>query len=438
MARKVFISILGTGFYKKCKYISGDFCSSNTRFAQQAVLEHTNAKEWSDTDTGIFLLTADARAKNWEISERENSRKEKESYTGLKNILNQLQYPFFCQDISIPDGKTEEEIWEIFSCIYKLLEEGDELYIDLTHSFRYLPMLLLVLSNYAKFLKKAQIKTLSYGNYEARDTESNKAPIIDLLPISALQDWTFAAANYLKNGNADNLVELTQTTIKPILKACKGANPQAKETASFAKQLEETSNDFQTCRGVNIYHSTHISALKKSLKTMQSTFIQPLNPLINQIEQMFSPFDDSPNIANGFAAAKWCNQHGLYQQAVTILQENITSLFCERNNISIDDEAQREIVNKALNIVSQKLIDQEEKWRIKTAEEKEKLKEILKDRLLQNKEIFNAFSRLTEIRNDINHSGMRSKQRPLKAQQIKTKISEIVQKVEETFLRLTD
>lgn len=188
MARKVFISILGTGFYKKCKYISGDFCSSNTRFAQQAVLEHTNAKEWSDTDTGIFLLTADARAKNWEISERENSRKEKESYTGLKNILNQLQYPFFCQDISIPDGKTEEEIWERFSCIYKLLEEGDELYIDLTHSFRYLPMLLLVLSNYAKFLKKAQIKTLSYGNYEARDTESNKAPIIDLLPISALQD----------------------------------------------------------------------------------------------------------------------------------------------------------------------------------------------------------------------------------------------------------
>jgi len=63
----------------------------------------------------------------------------------------------------IPDGKDTDEIWEIFDIIYNALEEDDNIYIDITHSFRYLPMLLLVLLNYAKYLKNIKIKQITYG-----------------------------------------------------------------------------------------------------------------------------------------------------------------------------------------------------------------------------------------------------------------------------------
>lgn len=54
----------------------------------------------------------------------------------------------------IPEGRNEQEMWEIFQKVYGQMHEGDELYIDLTHAFRYLPMLVLVLSNYAKLIGK--------------------------------------------------------------------------------------------------------------------------------------------------------------------------------------------------------------------------------------------------------------------------------------------
>ena len=38
------------------------------------------------------------------------------------------------------------------------MQDGDELYFDLTHGFRYLPMLVMVLINYSKFLKYAAEK----------------------------------------------------------------------------------------------------------------------------------------------------------------------------------------------------------------------------------------------------------------------------------------
>ena len=46
MNRKVFISVLGTGFYNSCSYVKGDFISSETRFVQQATMEYVDVAHW--------------------------------------------------------------------------------------------------------------------------------------------------------------------------------------------------------------------------------------------------------------------------------------------------------------------------------------------------------------------------------------------------------
>ena len=63
--RKVFLSVLGTGFYYKCSYYTGDFKSATTRFIQRASLEYYGAKEWRSTDLVCFFLTEKAKRENW-------------------------------------------------------------------------------------------------------------------------------------------------------------------------------------------------------------------------------------------------------------------------------------------------------------------------------------------------------------------------------------
>ena len=76
MARKLFISVLGTGFYEACKYTKGRFTSSDTRFIQQATLEYlkvnsnwtTRNAEGDIIDRVIILLTNGAKDTNWDKS----------------------------------------------------------------------------------------------------------------------------------------------------------------------------------------------------------------------------------------------------------------------------------------------------------------------------------------------------------------------------------
>ena len=133
MNRKVFISVLGTGFYASCSYVKDDFISSETRFVQQATMEYIDVAHWSADDAVLVLLTDGSRKNNWDIgiTSRKNFQTNKEeAYKGLQAVLKEMNLPCSVHDISIPDGKNEEEMWQIFTKLFDELKDGDELYID--------------------------------------------------------------------------------------------------------------------------------------------------------------------------------------------------------------------------------------------------------------------------------------------------------------------
>lgn len=407
MARKVFISVLGAGLYEKCKYVSGDFCSSETNFIQLATLEYLQYKsEWTSECKAYFLLTNKAKAVNWEV--KDNMRYDKNkgvnvAYTGLKQSLDELLLPFSYEMVPIPDGKNESEMWEIFENTYNLLEEGDELYFDLTHSFRYLPMLMLVLGNYAKFLKKATVCGISYGNHEVRDVSKNEAPIVDLLPLSSLQDWTFATADFLKNGYTDRLVGLSEKSLEPLMRNAESRTDDTKRLKSFVNNLKIFSLDMQTCRGLNIIDATTIERLKTDMNALQRVVIPQLKPVLRKVQKSIDPFNDSKEVANAFNAAQWCYNNQQYQQSVTFLEEGIISYFCLRHGIDLDDRNKRELVTSAFNIIIQDI--PQDNWRVSNPEWMDLLKEIVSDNLLES--LSKEFASVSALRNDYNHCGMR-------------------------------
>ena len=439
MHRKVFISVLGTSNYTACRYTIGNYKSEPVRFVQEATLDYllhcNSAALWSDNDTAYILLTDKAKQENWQDGNKTNSRTHETIFEeGLQTRLAKMHLPFNVQPIeNLPLGNNESEIWEIFNRLYEVIQEGDELYFDLTHGFRYLPMLVLVLGNYAHHLKHVSVCSITYGNFEGRNTETNEALLVNLLPLAAVQDWAFAAGQYLTHGHADSITELCNSSLRPILREAKGNNIGAAALKDWSLRLNEVVLERQTCRGHSIIYACECNKLKSKAEKAEASIITPMKPIFESIQKSMQTFDEQQNIQNAFYAAEWCCRNGLYQQSVTLLQEYIVSVLCKYCSLDVLNPDERGLVNSALNIAYNQI--PENGWRVNNEDDREKIRTVLLSDRIQNRDLQQLFAALTQLRNDLNHSGMRSNPTPLKAGQIVTKTKDFIEQCRGIFCK---
>lgn len=399
MVRKIFISVLGYSNYGKCFYTRDGFKSDEVRYVQEATLEYLRSvSEWTAEDCAYILLTKGAEEKNWvDNGHCVYGTDTPIQQLGLASVLETRHYPFPVIPVKdIPDGNDEKEIWQIFDRVFSVIQEGDELYFDMTHGFRYLPMLILVLGNYSKLLKNVVVKSITYGNYEARDKNTNEAPLIDLQALSNLQDWTSASASFLKNGNLSMLKSLCQQNLNPVLKETKGTHQQAKALSQYMKALNAVVDDLNTCRGVCILNGKHIEQLFACSKQLSEVMIEPMKPIVEKLKGSFAKFVPSQNIKNGYFAAKWCFDNQLYQQSLTILHETIISHICEDEKLDFSVFKNREGAKNRIYAY------------IGAIKEKKQC-DCIEEGSLLIKQLAPIFVSMTELRNDFNHSGMRLK-----------------------------
>lgn len=423
MARKVFISVLGTGFYYPCTYVGKK--ETETRFVQQAALEEVEATNWSGNDKVIILLTDKARELNWdkELTERKTFSGELKSYDGLERIISDMKISDKVFGVTIPEGNNEAEIWDVFTIMYNQLEDEDELYLDLTHGFRYLPMLVLVLSNYAKFLKKVKVKYISYGNFEGQ--KDGKAPMVDLLPFSALQDWTYGAASFLNNGNVDVLSDLCKASLGPICGSKEESVERelARTLNKYIKRIKEVVDDLKGCRGIALIEGKSIAPLLEVTDELERCLIKPMAPVFDKMKESFADFSPRVDVINGYKAAKWCYEKQMYQQSLTILHENVFSHICIENGWNWKDEEIREIITSAFKIQLNQI--SEEKWRLKKETNRQMIITLLKSELFI--ELSSTVVVTTQLRNDYNHAGIRNN--PTSMNSIVSNLGERIEKI---------
>ncbi len=109
-------------------------------------------------------------------------------------------------------GIDSSEIFDNFNIILNLqenLNEGDEVYIDITHSFRSNAMWMFLVMNFITDLldRNIEIKMISYGMFEISDRESNITPIIDLNAFYQLLKWIKGAQSFKNYGNSYLLLD---------------------------------------------------------------------------------------------------------------------------------------------------------------------------------------------------------------------------------------
>ncbi len=393
MARK-FISFLGAVPYEDTRYFfnnNPDLLAQPTSYVQEAIFE-IELNTWQPSDKVFIFTTEEAREKNYINRITRNKDNPMIEGQGLENILGQLQKRGLIGDYSaklIRNGNSEEEIWEVFQTVFSEIEEGDELYFDITYGFRSLPMLGMVLLDYARALKNVTIKKLYYGNYEAGranriEGELVHAPVLDLTPFARLQEWTSAAIIFLNGGNAEPLARLTEEQ-----------NPE------ISDNLREFTRAILTCRGIQLAEVIDISFFKSHVAdNLASPIAAQLRPLLEKTKEKLAPFE-SKNLNNGLHAVQWCIDNGLVQQGYTFLQETIVSLVLEK---VFKDRLTNFSYRSATGVaIRGKYTPSDKHLKIDIPVHDYAM---IFDYVARYPEMQKIYNKLTRLRNDINHCGL--------------------------------
>lgn len=96
--------------------------------------------------------------------------------------------------------------------IEQYLNKGDELYIDITHSFRSIPFYMMNLLIYLQFVsnKNINIKSVLYGMFEAKQEHSGNTPIVEMTSILNVNNWLVGAYSFKEFGNAQMISKLIE------------------------------------------------------------------------------------------------------------------------------------------------------------------------------------------------------------------------------------
>ena len=405
-----FISVLGTNDYLPCNYFfypRDKHKVDGVRFVQEAILRLLAQEEEMRPDEVVIFATKGAYNANWKDDGHTDIDGKTLKRKGLKSCLKEACYSPKRQEI--PEGKSEEEIWQIFQRIINSVPENVQLIVDITHSFRSLSMILLAAIQYLKAVKNVEIAGIHYGALEAlgslrdvqkMDKSERNVPIFDLTPFDAIMDWAKAAANFVESGNSKALYELSLNKINPILRQTKGRDEQAKQIRGFVDGLNKFCSNLATNRGPEISKSAQ-NVQNNLEKTKKTDLLPPLVPLFEKIEQELQGFDgDSLDVA--VRTALWCLDHNFIPQGFTALQEGIITWFLEQiNNKDILDVETRDLVVSAFVICNRSL--RFEKWNKPSKNNVDLITRILE--IDGFEQLAPIMDKLSQRRNNINHHG---------------------------------
>ncbi|MCG5536813.1 TIGR02221 family CRISPR-associated protein [Ectothiorhodospira mobilis] len=435
MAR-LFISFLGTGNYLPCNYClpdEGDGARrvDNVRFVQTALLG-LHCADFGPEDRALIACTPQAREKHLEA---------------LRHELEARGWPGRVEALPIPEPGGTDDAWEIFRIFNDAIHEGDAITFDITHSFRFLPLLFTVLIQYLKVTKDIRLEGVYYGAFErlgpprqveAMPVEERDAPIMDMTPFLGLFDWSVGIDRFLRSGQPDDLNRLVQQEVQPVLRETRGKNETARALRGIAQGLTELAEGIDTVRGQGLTEFEARRRILEPLQRVQTDVLPPLQPVLERLSEDLALWEDqSPE--NLLHAVGWCIRHGQTQQGYTLLREGILTLLDRRipELDGIDAEVaspmtarqtRRELLSKLLNVLGGKEPRPESEWQGELADYPE-VARAARERI--PKALVPCYERITQLRNDINHGGFIQ---PSKAKSLREELQRLHQEVSALLL----
>lgn len=237
--------------------------------------------------------------------------------------------------ILIKYGLNDQEIWDNLDLIFKvisLLRNGDQVYVDITHSFRSLSLFLFLVLTFIRDLpqnKNIKIAGVYYGMLDI-SREIGYTPVINLKPLFDMTDWI--KGSYILNHYGDG------NLIANLL--------EEQGESGIADQIRQLTSSIN----INYLPAMRDRArpLNSSLKNLSiSGPFQYIKSTLTQFLQRVSSSSDSESSFQ-LKLAGWYFDNNRYAAGYITLAEAIITYLCEVCDKNFNNKNDRESMQKLL------------------------------------------------------------------------------------------
>lgn len=170
-----------------------------TPYVQRAILDGL-VLEGQTPDLVLVAMTPGSRAWQWEKPGR------------LRDVLLELDFlraPGRIVEVDISEDLDVANQWKTFQAILDRVPRGADLYVDLTHGFRAIPILFSTAIHFLMQVKEVKLGGAFYGAYEP--TKNGPFSIIDMKNFFAVNRWAEAVRSVAEDANPALMAELAET-----------------------------------------------------------------------------------------------------------------------------------------------------------------------------------------------------------------------------------
>ena len=216
--------------------------------------------------------------------------------------------------IEVPDSMDEETQFQAISQLLEKIEKKDTLFVDLSGGMRDVAMLLVIAARCMRDLRKVQTRRVIYA--ELRGGE----PIVrDRTQLYGLFDFITAMDQFFSTGTAQKLEDylLSEGEKDPVLH-------------TLLTRINRFSEDLALCRVRKL--NDDLNQIDQALKETPEKSQNLTDLFFQMLKDRFST-EFAELLSSGEKAlpalVSWCADHGMYQQALTLLCEQMPEYVCQ-------------------------------------------------------------------------------------------------------------
>lgn len=263
--------------------------------------------------------------------------------------------------------------------------------LDITHSFRSLPLLSIAVAQYLKVTKNVKIKKIVYGAFEAR--KENIAPVFDLTSFLDIVDWASSIREFTKFGNAEGIRDiLTSIQRNAYINA---AERLPLTLGRAGRNINSLTKALALTRPKDVIEASR--AISRDFNDLNNEIVhfpqaRPLSNILNVFTERYASFarydqNNSMFSRQGFEIQSQMMQFYLdtekYIQAITLAREVFVSyILVHIEGLNPQNGNDRNLIEKTLGTIAHS--DEYSDW-----------------------ELYKIWREVAQVRNDINHAGMR-------------------------------
>lgn len=216
--------------------------------------------------------------------------------------------------IEVPDSMDEETQFQAISQLLEKIEKEDTLFVDLSGGLRDVAMLLVTVARCMRDLRYVQTRRVICA-----ELNNNETVVHDRTQLYGLFDFVTAMDAFFSTGTAQKLTRYLRSEGEkdPVLHA-------------LLTRINQFSEDLALCRVRKLSDDLNqiAQALKETPKKSQNLTDLFFQMLKDRFSTEFAELLSSGEKALP-ALVSWCAGHGMYQQALTLLCEQMPEYVCQ-------------------------------------------------------------------------------------------------------------